>query len=495
MKNLITKLWYKNRAMGKPILKSTLMKKLSVTVLMVATLMIMTVPIAANDAFAVHLSEELKWQLVFISTNSCGNFNYETMNKYDQIAEKYLEMYQLDNTKYKPTCVSESKYNSDYKAPLDLDLIIFVYDKELGEKELHSQKMSGLYAHSGVEKTHNHSIIFCGDCSNFYYSDPVWILSHELSHFVLNFRNYDLTIYEDFIHENDEYYDQCIENNLNCKSAVTKLEIPSSTHLYSVMPIYEPALEEFIQDAMGDEVLPIVRDLGKLITNWWAAGKISDGDYANAVGYVVEHNFEGLNNNVETFLADGPIDDTITWQDKFSELYSNSDTKTDNNDILSRLPNNLVSEEQRIFSEQTTLGMPEWFKTTAIWWAEDKITNKEFKKSVGYLVETGIIRPHASKVLEGVIFEEDTLVGNSLQVLLDDVEYVTGSENSEVSKILSSKLEAAKKQFDNNKSAKACKNLDKFIERVSVYIDESKLDEASGQKLINSADIINLNFC
>ena len=109
--------------------------------------------------------------------------------------------------------------------------------------------MSGLYAHSGVEKTHNHSIIFCGDCSNFYYSDPVWILSHELSHFVLNFRNYDLTIYEDFIHENDEYYDQCIENNLNCKSAVTKLEIPSSTHLYSVMPIYEPALEEFMQDA------------------------------------------------------------------------------------------------------------------------------------------------------------------------------------------------------------------------------------------------------
>ena len=61
MKNFIKKLWYENRAMGKPILKSTLMKKLSVTVLMVATLMIMTVPIAVNDAFAVHLSEELKW--------------------------------------------------------------------------------------------------------------------------------------------------------------------------------------------------------------------------------------------------------------------------------------------------------------------------------------------------------------------------------------------------------------------------------------------------
>jgi len=39
------------------------------------------------------------------------------------------------------------------------------------------------------------------------------------------------------------------------------------------------------------------------------------------------------------------------------------------------------------------LGLPEWFKTTANWWAQDMITNEEMMKSVEYLRDAGILRP------------------------------------------------------------------------------------------------------
>ena len=63
--------------------------------------------------------------------------------------------------------------------------------------------MGGLYSHTGSDRSFNHVIMIC-DCSTFYYSEPVWILSHELSHFVMYYRNYEMSVIEDLIHSNDE---------------------------------------------------------------------------------------------------------------------------------------------------------------------------------------------------------------------------------------------------------------------------------------------------
>jgi len=68
--------------------------------------------------------------------------------------------------------------------------------------------MGGLFTHSGPDRSINNAIIIC-DCPNFNYSDPVWILTHELSHFVLYFLEYDMYVIEDFVHEYDEKFDQC----------------------------------------------------------------------------------------------------------------------------------------------------------------------------------------------------------------------------------------------------------------------------------------------
>jgi len=460
--------------------------------------MIVTSSFASQEVFGTHLSEELKWQLVFISSQGCSLFNYEKLNQYDTISEKYLEMYGLDVTKIEPICIPESEYISDYTPPHDLDLIILVYDKELGEKVLHSQKMGGLYSHTGSDRRFNHVIMIC-DCATFYYSDPVWILSHELSHFVLFYRNYEMSVIEDLIHSNDDQYDQCFEQGLNCESFVDKIKVESSARLFSVMPIYTPeSLEKTGNEKLEEKMRTSVIGISKMITKWWAAEKITDADYANAIGYLVDTDIIPSDDNSQIFFADDPLEDVVTWEEKFSEINSNlrGEVKTQENSVL--LPNsNTDLIKNKGLVEEVILGLPDWFKTTAGWWAQDKITDEEFKKNIQFLVTRGILRPHASDVLLKVINEEETLLEKSLQKLGDQVMSLRDSQeltNEDIKKLLK-KLDLTKTKFDFDNMKGGCKQLDGFIDSTSGFVDQSKLTQKNGQSLIDSADLIKFNYC
>ena len=134
-------------------------------------MMLLTSPFAINDAFAINTlvindasnnnsPNELKWKMVFISiTSACSNYHYQMMETYYDAAIEYLKLYELENISYDPLCITEEKYLSNYENPSDLDLLVLVYDKDLGEKELHANQMGGLYSHSGTDRTQNHVII------------------------------------------------------------------------------------------------------------------------------------------------------------------------------------------------------------------------------------------------------------------------------------------------------------------------------------------------
>ena len=470
--------------------------------LLLTTLMLISSPITSQEVLATHLTKELKYQLVLIADQGCSLFNYEKMNHYDEITEKYLELYDLEASKYEPNCVTQSEYLSEYTPPHDLDLIILVYEKELGEKFLHSQKMGGLYTHTGSDRNFNHVIIIC-DCSTFYYSDPVWILSHELSHFVLYYKNYEMSLIEDLIHSNDQKYDQCIESGLNCESLTTKLNIESSTKLFSVMPIYKPESSEKTDADNEDlKVRTSVIGISKMITKWWAADKITDGDYANAIGYLVDYDFVTSDENTGILIADDPLDDAVTWEEKFSEINSNlrnEEKSEQNNKKLIPLLNskNLDIENKKSIVEQVILGIPDWFKTTAGWWAQDKITDDEFKKNIQFLVKSGIIRPHSSEVLLEVINEKETLLESSLKKIILDINSLEDSTEltSDDSKTLVNKLNSAIKKFDFDNTLEGCNQLDSFVESTSELIDQDKLSLKKGQSLINTVDLIKFNYC
>jgi len=340
-----------------------------------------------NDAFASHLSENIKWQLVLLAQEpACSNYHLQMMNKYDELTEKYFELYQFENSKYESLCFTLSEYSEEYSSPQDLDLIIIVLDRDLGQEELHLLKMGGLYTHTGSDKLQNHAIILC-DCSNFYYSDPVWILTHELSHFVLFYLNYEMSVIEDLIHSFDEKYDQCRENsNSGCESISTKLRVDSMAYSFAVMPIYEPAVGANKQ--LNMEIPPNLLALGKEITKWWASGKINDGDFANVVGFLKGGDEVSLGEVQQVLFKDDPLDkDVVTW-DEIIQVKPQKDL----DELLSKIPMFTMSDDERTFLQEKISGMPDWFKQTAIWWAEDKISDDEFIKNVEYLRNAGILR-------------------------------------------------------------------------------------------------------
>jgi len=125
-------------------------------------------PSLANQASATHLSDDFTWELVVLSSApACSNYHYQILNKYDIITEKYFELYQFANSKYDPKCFPIEKFLAFYSSPDDLDMLIIVLDKNLGQEELHKRKMGGLYTYAGTDKFSNHAIILC-DCPTFY---------------------------------------------------------------------------------------------------------------------------------------------------------------------------------------------------------------------------------------------------------------------------------------------------------------------------------------
>ncbi len=312
-----------------------------------------------------------------------------------------------------------------------------------------------------------------------------------------------MSVIEDLIHSNDVQYDQCIEQGLNCEDFITKVEIESLSRSFSVMPIYKPdSLGKIGNENLDEKIRTSVIGISKMITKWWAADKITDGDYANAIGYLVDADIIPSDENAAILIADEPLDDAVTWQEKFSEI--NSDLRGEvkaqvNNENNISLPNsntNLI-ESKRSVVEQVILGLPDWFKTTAGWWAQDKITDEEFKKNIQFLVKRGIIRPHSSDVLDKVINEKESMLEASLKKIISEINSLENSNNltNDDGKTLVNKLNLAIKKFDFDNTKGGCKQLDGFVESTSELIVQSMICSKMGLSLINSVDLIKLNFC
>ena len=88
-------------------------------------------------------------------------------------------------------------------------------------------------------------------------------------------------------------------------------------------------------------------------------------------------------------FADDPIKDEITWDEM---LYG--ETKFDSSQIMDHVPFNLKSESKINELENNLSDLPEWFKQTAVWWAEGNLSDEEFVQSINYLKEEGLIDPY-----------------------------------------------------------------------------------------------------
>jgi len=354
-------------------------KQFLIAILVVVSLF--TSPIAINEIFAERGYDELKWQEIFISSSpACSNYQYQMLNLYTEITSTYLELYNVDNSAYDPLCFPYAQYLSEYQRPDDLDLLVIVLDRNIGEEYLHTQKMGGLYTHTGIDKTQNNLIVFC-DCPNFYYSDPVWILTHELSHFVLYSLGYDSIIVEDLVHSKDKKYDQCRENYKDsCKPVSFKLRLDNFAYSFNVVPIYEEAKYK----VNPNNLPPPILEFTKTITMSWIEKKISDNDFTKILGVVANYMSPSSNDNSQIVYTDEPYE-----QDKISWKEMNLEYTEEQNDFLLNVTQSNVNEEK--YYQEPIIGLPVWFMETANGWGDGTVTNVEFMKDVEFLRNEGVL--------------------------------------------------------------------------------------------------------
>jgi hypothetical protein len=157
----------------------------------------------------------------------------------------------------------------------------------------------------------------------------------------------------------------------------------------SVMPPYEFAIG--ISKLTNNEVnvsAPLL-ELGKAVTQWWTAGKITEGDYSNALGLLAVQNQQIQNDNYQVLFKDGPIKDEVSWEDVLL-----ADGSTENKvNVMSKVKEKLKIEDQE-YQQTDFTGLPDWFKQTAQWWVDGQTTDEDFVRSVKYLKDSGIIREY-----------------------------------------------------------------------------------------------------
>ena len=371
--------------------------KTSITFSLMSIIALMIAPSAVLDAFAEDESN-LIWQLVFISNDSCGV--NDTMDKtYAELTSKYFELYQLENTVYDFNCMSELEYK-DFQMNEDSQLLILVYDENLGKQILEPNKIDGIYVHTGNDRTKNHIVIMC-HCSDYdtaYESIlPSWILSHELSHFVLSYKGFSQHDIQETIHDIEHEYDNCVGTNFGdtaCKEFKTTIRTESSTKDFVVMAPYEPAvgskLIKYIPDDYSNvEVIDLQRDLAKM----WVTNSIDDAAYAETLIHLINSPDEINAEKTEPFMeipngfviAELSKPKDIEWDE-----YLNKDTQNQDHlsTLLEHIPFNLEEQGQEFSLEK----MPNWFKTRAMLWSEERISDKVFFDGVEHLVRMNFIK-------------------------------------------------------------------------------------------------------
>ncbi len=360
--------------------------------------LLLLVPLLVLQSFA-STETQLEWQLVFVSDKpACANYHYSTTIKYAEITEEYLGMYGVDNLKHPHMCVSDSKYFEKYTMPDSLDLLILVYDRDLGERELHANRMGGFYSHLGEDQLKNHVIIFC-DCSNFYFSNPEWILSHELSHFILYYKGYNLDTIENLVHQYDERYDYCMSEiyESSCVNSRIKLKTDSTAYGWSVVPLYSPAINNIADPVMKQGTLFFADSqiglketfLNKIISKKWSQEKFdvllsraSDSSGAMA-------DYSG-NSDRKLFFATANFSDVVipSWVKDLAESWCNDEI--DNASFIGAIQY-LINNDMIMVPVTTSSGsgaqeIPNWIKSNTCWWSQGLITNSIFASGLQYFI-------------------------------------------------------------------------------------------------------------
>jgi hypothetical protein len=458
--------------------------------------LILLIPSVSNSVFAVHKSEGLVWQLIMLSSDACSNYHYQMTQKYNEITNYYLDLYELNHKNHPPQCYNQWDYQKKYNLPHDVDLLILVYDRNMGRQDLHSYDLGGFYSHLGNEWTHNHAIIFC-DCPNFRFSEPSWILTHELSHFVLYYLGYDKAIVEDLVHDIDHKSDYCVEVSYDLTCVQYRMRLNTDNYEATVMPPYKEAIGKDISAIVQtiDNEDPARANFVKKIAEWWKDGVLSDENYLDGLNLLVESiNVINEYDDSIIFSAESP---NVVFTDPPTEKKKDIQAHEESIDFSSKKFNQILKihpfSEAFFESEQddTKNQIPQWFTTRTEWWLNGTMTDTEFFKGLEYYSEkewgSGERRVDSSELFNNTLTKSDTVSQANEQVVAEETGELwsndedTGDEIDEEYDVSEEEYVDESGEEDNDYEGWTVWGLDVEYEDEYVYEDEveDELDDES----------------
>ncbi len=368
---------------------------LSKNIFLLGFALILLVPLAVSEAYA-ETEQDLIWKLVYLKSDTCNPTDIESAKMYADLTITYLELYQLANIGSEPNCMTISEYEN--LSNEEVNLVILVYSEEIGKKFLQANELDGLYAHVGNDRLQNHTLIVC-DCSDgkvsFESALTPWILSHELSHFVLSYKGFNKSTIQDAIHSIEQEYDECVaEFTINDACEDTKLTIRAKNGVrnFVVMKPYESAIGNSMIKYVPDEINSSVLDLHREMTSLWLQGSIDDNAYISTIKHLVDPN---VDNNVNSTNPVPQIQNGFIIYEHVKYKETNwyehlNPTNSDNTlpTLLGHIPFEQTEQSEITIQED----FPNWFKTRALLWSEERISDKVFFDGLEHLVRSGTIQ-------------------------------------------------------------------------------------------------------
>lgn len=338
-----------------------------------------------------------KWSLYFINDeHRCFTSDKTTTSELTSLTSQYFREYEFDNKLVESSCISLEEYSS-MELSDDLSLVILVLDGAVGNQILAKNGYEGMYSHLGDDKSVKHTIIIKTNSINDLYTATAtpWLLSHELSHYVLSYKGYNGNAIEHLLHHGKVNYKDCIGKSASyqqCADVRTMIRPIDLGKDFFVMPVYEPVVGKTFVKYLPEELLSskISIELQREITKWWTSGMITDEAYSQSILRIV---------NSPTVLNSTINDEVITLPNGFAILDKDSKNNLDwtpgpfeafaNNEDISKAFA-LIPFEADIINHEFK-DYPQWFKIRAELWSESKIPDKIFFDGIEALLRLGIV--------------------------------------------------------------------------------------------------------
>ncbi len=200
----------------------------------------------SGDSLVFH-KDPLVLFLIYTTHNpSCTPSEVKMMEKYEKITEEFMGVQNVGRkVVINEACLQMDEIDANLY-PLLLaqfnvmrpDLMIFVGDLTSNLELYYEEEAFGVWGCMAFSSAMNctTSVIIICECAPMYEevdtNGGVWVLSHELGHFLFNYKNYGSNVYADAVHVVEYFYRECLDDGFtsDCNQYYITQEIDGKSY-------------------------------------------------------------------------------------------------------------------------------------------------------------------------------------------------------------------------------------------------------------------------